>query len=125
MKRIAAALVAILVGLAALAAGPQIKFDTMARDFGTLSQGDEPVQLTYQFTNTGDAPLVIISAKASCGCTHPKYPDAPIPPGQSGTITLRFNPRNQLGEVNKSVTVRTNDKKQKKLTLRLSGIVTE
>lgn len=125
MKHITATLLALLFALAAAAAGPQIKFETQKQDFGTVRQSDPQVTLTYEFTNTGDEPLVIISAKASCGCTRPHYPDAPIAPGEKGKITLKFNPRNQFGEISKSVTVRTNDKKHKKLTLRLSGVVIE
>lgn len=124
MKHLAATIIALLVALAA-AAGPAIKFEKKSQDFGTVRQSDQQVTLTYEFTNVGDEPLVIISAKASCGCTKPHYPDAPIAPGGKGTITLKFNPTGQFGEVHKSVTVRTNDNKNKKLTLRLSGVVIE
>lgn len=125
MKHLSLTILALLLALTATAAGPQIKFDTQQQDFGTVRQADPQVTLTYEFTNTGDEPLVIISAKASCGCTKPHYPDAPIAPGKKGVITLKFNPRGQFGEIHKSVTVRTNDPKHKKLTLRLTGVVIE
>lgn len=125
MRHLTTILLALFFTLAAAAAGPQIKFETQKQDFGTVRQSDPQVKLTYEFTNTGDEPLVIISAKASCGCTRPIYPDAPIAPGEKGVITLKFNPRAQLGEISKTVTVRTNDKKHKKITLRLSGVVIE
>lgn len=124
MKHLTLTILALLLALTA-AADPQIKFTTQQQDFGTVRQTDPQVTLTYEFTNTGDEPLVIISAKASCGCTTPQYPDAPIAPGQKGAITLKFNPRAQFGEIHKSVTVRTNDPKHKKLTLRLTGVVIE
>lgn len=125
MKQLAITILALLLGITASAAGPQIKFATQKQDFGTVRQTDSQVSLTYEFTNTGEEPLVIISAKASCGCTKPHYPDAPVAPGQKGTITLKFNPRGQFGDINKSVTVRTNDPKRKKITLRFTGVVIE
>ena len=49
--------------IAALAAGPQIKFDDRSHDFGTIGAEGGPVTHVFHFTNTGDEPLIIISAK--------------------------------------------------------------
>ncbi|MCM1452127.1 MAG: DUF1573 domain-containing protein [Clostridium sp.] len=103
--------------------GATAEFKAKQHDFGTVSEGGPMVECEFEFTNTGDSPLVIISAKSACGCTRPTYPPEPIGPGESGKIRVQFNPRNQLGEVHKSVTVRTNDKKHKKIVLQITGLV--
>lgn len=123
MKQILLALM-LMLGLTAIAAdGPHIEFKAKQHDFGTVSEDGPKVACEFEFTNTGNAPLVIISAKASCGCTKPTYPAEPIAPGQKSSIKVQFNPKGQLGEVHKSVTVRTNDKKRKKVVLQITGIV--
>lgn len=119
-------LMAALLALTAFAAdgqGARIQFKATSHDFGTLSESGPKALCEFEFTNTGDAPLVIISAKSSCGCTQPSYPPEPIAPGDTAKISVKFSPRNQLGEVHKSVIVRTNDKKNKKVVLQLTGLV--
>jgi len=103
--------------------GACVEFKALQHDFGTVNEDGPKVTCEFEFTNTGDAPLVIISAKSACGCTNPKYPTEPIEPGQKSKIVVKFNPRNQLGEVHKSVIVRTNDKKHKRVPLKITGIV--
>ena len=71
----------------------QIKFDNVVIDFGKIKK-DIPVEKDFTFTNTGNAPLIISSAHASCGCTTPVAPKDPIAPGQTGTIKAGFNARN-------------------------------
>lgn len=103
--------------------GAAIEFKAKQYDFGTISEDGPKVECEFEFVNTGDSPLVIISAKSACGCTKPEYPQEPIAPGSSSKIIVKFSPRNQLGEVHKSVTIRTNDKKQKKVVLQITGLV--
>lgn len=127
MKQLTILLAAIFVCLTAVAndKGPLIQFEQTTQDFGTLHQGDPQAAIEFKFTNVGDAPLVIVSANSSCGCTRPHFPDEPIAPGKSGVITLNFNPKNQLGEISKSVSLRTNSRNGRKSTLRITGIVVE
>lgn len=87
----------------------EIKFDKTVHNFGTFSE-KEPVQkCTFTFTNTGDAPLVINQAIASCGCTVPSYTKKPIAPGEKGTLTVTYNGKGRMyGHFKKTITVRTN-----------------
>ena len=56
---------------------PEISFVEEVHDFGTISfEGNGKVD--FKFTNTGKSPLVISSAKGSCGCTVPSWPKEPI-----------------------------------------------
>ncbi|PZE18233.1 hypothetical protein DNU06_04180 [Putridiphycobacter roseus] len=65
---------------------------------------------TFKFKNTGTEPLTIISAKASCGCTVPRKPEAPVLPGEIGEMDVVFQPKEgQIGqEVTKRITVTAN-----------------
>ena len=85
---------------------PVIAFDTETHDFGNLKKGDKG---EYEFTisNTGDADLIIIEAKASCGCTVPEKPEQPIKPGESAKMKVAFS-ANAAGMQSKTVTVTAN-----------------
>ena len=84
-----------------------ITFSESEHDFGNIKQG-QVVTHTFDFKNTGDAPLIIENASASCGCTVPEYPKEPIAPGQSGKIKVRFDSQGKQGQQNKTVNVRAN-----------------
>ena len=86
---------------------PAIQWSEEEHDFGTITDGDI-VEHVFKFTNTGEAPLIISDAKATCGCTVPQWPKEPIPVGQTGEILVRFNSRNKPGNQNKTVTVTAN-----------------
>ena len=86
---------------------PSFTFDREMHDFGQIQQGDQP-QTVFTFTNTGDAPLIITSAKGSCGCTVPKWPSEPIAPGATGEIEVSFNSTGRQGRQSKSVTLVAN-----------------
>lgn len=76
-------------------------------NFGKVTDG-EKVEYNYRFKNTGKHPLVILSATASCGCTVPEKPDAPIQPGETGFVKVVFNSQGRVGEAHKEITVVSN-----------------
>lgn len=100
-----------------------VVFVKKSHDFGNIKEDGGPVSYEFVFTNEGESPLVIISATASCGCTMPRYPKAPIAAGKSEKIRITYLPKGRPGEFNKSVKVRTNDPKNKRVTLHISGVV--
>ena len=86
-----------------------IKFDKLVHNFGTFSESNSVQKCTFVFTNTGNAPLVINQAIASCGCTIPSYTKAPIKPGEKGKIEITYNGKGKCpGHFKKSITIRTN-----------------
>ncbi len=86
-----------------------IKFDKLVHNFGTFSESNSVQKCTFVFTNTGNAPLVINQAIASCGCTIPSYTKAPIKPGEKGKIEITYNGKGKFpGHFKKSITIRTN-----------------
>lgn len=115
--------IAALVMPMALNAKSHIKFDNKSHDFGTIREDGGPATCEFNFVNDGDEPLVIIDAKAECGCTSPEIPLQPIAPGKSGKVKVTYNPDGRPGEFVKNVKVSTNDPKNKKLRLKISGNV--
>ena len=85
----------------------RISFAETKHSFGTINEG-EKVRHAFKFTNTGDNPLVITNAVASCGCTVPSYPKEPIPPGGSGEIVVEFNSSGRPGRQQKNVLIYSN-----------------
>lgn len=84
-----------------------IKFEENKHDFGDIKQGDK-VNHIFTFKNTGTEPLIINSAKGSCGCTVPNYPKYPIEPGQKGEISVEFSSAGKSGAQTKTVTIVAN-----------------
>ena len=60
----------------------KIEFETTVIDYGTIEKGANGLRV-FKFTNTGNAPLIVTDVKSTCGCTVPKKPEKPIPPGES------------------------------------------
>lgn len=86
---------------------PKFNFEKTLHDFGTITEG-EVVSHVFSFTNNGEIPLIIESAKASCGCTVPHWPKEPIPVGGTGEIEVSFNSKGKPGAQNKNVTITAN-----------------
>ncbi len=98
-----------LVGAASYAqTGPKIEFkaENNTIDYGTVVKGVDSGVRTFEFTNTGDEPLVITNVRSSCGCTVPSKPEAPIMPGKSDKIEVKYNMG--LGPISKTITVESN-----------------
>jgi hypothetical protein len=83
-----------------------IKFKTEIVDYGTIYQNSDGTRL-FSFTNTGDAPLLITRVQTTCGCTVPSYSKAPILPGETGQLNIKYDTK-RLGAFTKTVTVMSN-----------------
>lgn len=79
----------------------KVKFKKETVDFGT-TKFNKPVTVTFEFTNISNAPVLIESAKASCGCTVPNWTVEPVLPGKSGKITATYS-ANAVGKPTKTV----------------------
>lgn len=97
-------------------------FTVKKHDFGNIQEANGPVSCTFEFTNTGNKPLLIIDATASCGCTRPEFPTKPIKPGKKGKIKVTFSPIGRPGAFKKTVKVKTNGK-ERNTNLRIEGTV--
>merc|ERR1712032_36724 len=84
-----------------------ISFDTTEFDFGTVNEG-EVVEKTFKITNSGKTDLIITNAQPSCGCTVPVWPKAPIKPGASADVFVKFNTAGKPNKQLKTITLTTN-----------------
>jgi hypothetical protein len=100
---------------------PSFKFEHEEYDFGSVKEG-EVVNHTFAFTNNGEAPLIIESASASCGCTVPDWTREPIPVGGKGEIKVRFDSKNKSGMQSPTISITANTNPKMK-QLRLKGTV--
>ena len=105
MKKLVLIAIMAFVGFSVTAqAKMTFKSDTV--DYGENAKGADDVRV-FEFTNTGDAPLIVTDVKSSCGCTVPKKPDGPVAPGASSTIQVKYD-TNRVGPIRKTVTVYSN-----------------
>lgn len=87
--------------------GPKIEFkDGTTVDYGTVNKDDDNGIRVFEFKNTGDAPLIITNVQSTCGCTVPSKPSAPIMPGKSDRIEVKYNMN--PGPIRKTITVESN-----------------
>lgn len=105
-------LVSLLVFVFAFQANAQessaaITFKEKSIDFGDITQGDK-VSHTFQFTNTGKAPLIISNVAVTCGCTATNWPKEPVAPGKTSEISVSFNSAGKMGAQNSVIRVYSN-----------------
>jgi len=88
--------------------GANISWDSPTHDFGDVKEDGGKVTHKFEFTNTGNEPLVVTNVRPSCGCTSSDYTKQPVPPGGKGYVSASFDPNRRVGKNSKSVTVTTN-----------------
>ncbi|OIQ20222.1 MAG: hypothetical protein BM557_06020 [Flavobacterium sp. MedPE-SWcel] len=124
MKKILGLVTTIIISVATYAqTGPKIEFKSVAIDYGTVYKGEDDGIRVFEFTNTGDAPLIVKNVKSSCGCTVPTKPKKPIAPGESDKIEVKYNMR--PGPIRKTITVMTNavNYENGTVALKIKGLV--
>lgn len=93
--------------------GPKMEFETSVMDYGLIEHNADGKR-EFVLTNTGNAPLIISNAKGSCGCTVPTWPKAPIAPGESASIGVKYA-TNRIGKFTKTITLTTNSPEKTKI----------
>lgn len=101
--------------------GPAIEVNKEIHDYGMVEYAGNGIS-EFVITNTGTEPLVITSAKASCGCTVPSYPKEPIAPGASAVITVKYDTK-RPGSINKSIKITSNAVNQSEKVIYIKGQV--
>lgn len=105
-KLIIIAVIAIVAFQQQMLAQAKMEFKTETIDYGEIAKGSDGVRV-FEFTNVGDEPLIISQVKSSCGCTVPSKPKGPVAPGESSTISVKYD-TNRVGPIRKTVTVYSN-----------------
>ncbi len=83
--------------------------DSTFQNLGKVKEG-QTVLVSWRFKNTGNKPLVVSNASASCGCTVAEKPEQPVAPGEEGVIKAKFDSNGREGPQNKEVYVTANTK---------------
>ena len=109
------------VGLNFLTA-QEIELSESTVDLGSVNLGGKAIA-TIQVKNTGDKPLIISEAKASCGCTVPTWPKEPIAPGKSADMIVEYKTTSKAGAFNKTVTISSNAVTEGRKIFRIKGVV--
>lgn len=125
-------------GIGTIPAGPPGKLECLVvdHDFGAMLSG-EVASFTFEMKSVGENPLIIASAKPSCGCTvsHVKVEDAngafvdyvygqPIPSGKRVQIEARLDTKNKRNQASSKINVHCNDPRGI-VTLGLTAMVDE
>lgn len=84
-----------------------IAFKEREHNLGRLNEG-EKVIAWFDYTNVGNAGLIIQDIKAGCGCTVPEWKDRPLSPGDSAVVKVVFDSRGKHGIQNIPVTIISN-----------------
>lgn len=111
----------VVVALNAVAQ-PQATLLERQHDFGVILEANGKVTCRLRVVNTGTQPLLIVKAQAACGCTAVDYPDSPIEPGDTATVSVTYNPSGRPGQFTKQVLLTTNTI-PRRTTLEISGNV--
>ena len=103
-------------------AKPRMKIPVREYNKGVVQKG-EKVSYDFVVKNIGDAPLNILQARPSCGCTVAKF-DKEIAPGGEGKISASVDTKNfSYGEQVKTIQVKTDDPVEPSVSLRISVVV--
>ena len=94
---------------------------------GTINESDGPVERTFCLRNAGSQAVELRQGYTSCGCTTISFSkERPIAPGDSTTVSLRFNPRGKGGEFLETGTiVYGQDRKTVRLSLTGTCVTSE
>jgi hypothetical protein len=122
MKRIVNLLLAVLVIALESAATTQVKWLEEVHDFGAFDESEGVVTCQFKYVNTGDEPLVIVAARATCGCTTPQYSKEPLAPGDTASVTVSYNASGRPGRFSKKIYIDTNTEMVRS-TLMIKGTV--
>ncbi|CAM1367393.1 conserved exported hypothetical protein [Tenacibaculum litoreum] len=98
----------------------EFKFETETIDYGKIAYGSEGKRV-FEFTNVGDAPIIIKDIVSPCGCTVPTKPEEPIMPGKKGQIEVSYDTK-RLGGFSKTLTVISNAKNKRK-RVKIKGFI--
>jgi hypothetical protein len=100
----------------------KIEFKSDTIDYVTIEKGADGVRV-FEFTNTGDEPLIVSKVSSSCGCTIPKKPKDPIMPGKTGEIEVKYD-TNRVNPIRKTMTVISNADTPT-VALKIKGLVVD
>jgi len=86
-------------------------------------QDDQKVSHRYRVTNKGSAVLEITEIIPSCGCSYSVAGQKSLKPGEETFIEVVFDPSGMIGNIQKTIMVRSNDPKNGEYVLTFEASV--
>ncbi|WP_397445591.1 DUF1573 domain-containing protein [Polaribacter sp. R77954] len=100
----------------------EFEFKKEIINYGKIKKGADGKRI-FEFTNIGDAPLIIKDIKTSCDCAVPKKPEKPIMPNAKATITVEYD-TSKTGGFSKEIIIFSNAKKSVK-KIKIKGYISK
>jgi Protein of unknown function (DUF1573) len=94
------------ISICAQEKGSEIEFDYTIIDYGTIEKKSDGERV-FKFKNTGNEPLIIFEVKTTIGCTITYKPTAPILPGETGELKVKYD-TGRVNPIRKTITVLSN-----------------
>ncbi|CAN5254453.1 hypothetical protein BH23BAC1_BH23BAC1_16440 [soil metagenome] len=110
--------------LAELANEPKLNFEKIIHDFGVINK-KQLATTQFIFANNGKKDLKIQKIVSNCNCATAYSETDTIKPGQSSNIIVEFDPSKRVGFEQKTITVFSNDPRNKTQTLTLKATIKE
>ena len=126
MKKIITLMAILLVGSVGFAqSGAKIDFSAKDNtiDYGKVSKSSDNGVRVFEFTNTGNSPLIISSIQSTSNCTILSSTKDTILPGKKGKIEIKYNMT--AGPIRKTITVESNavNYEEGRVALKIKGEV--
>ena len=109
MKKITTIITILLfssIGFAQKGAKIEFKAKNNTIDYGNINKNNDNGIRSFEFTNTGDAPLIIYSVQSTTSCTVLSKQNETVQPGKSSKIDIKYNM--VPGPIRKTITVESN-----------------
>ena len=92
-------------------------------DYGKVSKSSDNGIRVFEFTNTGNSPLIITSIQSTANCTILSSTKDAILPGKKGKIEIKYNMT--AGPIRKTITVESNavNYEEGRVALKIKGEV--
>lgn len=100
-----------------------VKWSETTHNFGNIKMGG-PAEAIFTFTNLSNAPVTVVAANPSCGCTTPSYTTTEVPAGKTGTVKASYGTDGRPGSFTKTVTARFSNGAESILTI-TGNVITE
>lgn len=104
--------------------GGKAQFSELEFDFGTMDINAEGSH-EFLITNVGEDPLQVEAGETSCGCTLSEIEHTELAPGESTEMTVTWRADGKVGPYRHTATVHTSDPEQSRVTLTVSGRITQ
>ena len=126
MKKIITLTAILLISVMSFAqSGAKIDFSATENtiDYGKVSKSSDNGIRVFEFTNTGNAPLIITSIQSTANCTILSNTKDTILPGKKGKIEIKYSMT--AGPIRKTITVESNavNYEEGRIALKIKGEV--